>query len=182
MTGRCKKCGRGSVTIDNNGFCARCVMGGYGFNPWTDHSPFDDEPVTPPPPPPPPVAKGPTDDEKKLERLKKYLAHAGRREGNENEARAFALRIFKMLEAEALPLRYLVNKGSEVRVIPSHLLKNPHNQSVLKIVRSHQRHMFTEGFRLKNDDGRRAIDKGYLAFDRYGYTVFVKIADVQVYF
>ncbi len=155
---------------------------GGGKSPFTfDDNPFE-EPVTPPPPPPPPKPVGPTEDEKKLERLKKFLAHAARREGNENEARAFALRIFKMLESEALPLRYLVSKGAEVRVIPTHLLKNKHNQSVLKVVRSHQRHMFTEGYRLKNDDGRRAIDKGYLAFDRHGYTVFVRIADVQVFF
>lgn len=153
-------------------------------NPSSSPFTFDPDDFIPPPPPPPPkpAVKELTEDEKKLQRLKKYMAHAARREGNENEAKAFASRIFKMLEADLLPLRYLVSKGSEVRVIPTHLIKNPHNTSVLRTVRSHQRHMFSEMHRLKNDDGRKAIDKGWLAFDRHGYTVFVKLADVQVFF
>lgn len=196
MTGTCNICGRGSVTINASHICARCWVNRAGrghvqqpFNPGTfnpfeeDDDPFN-EPVTPPPPPPPkvPAKREPTPEEKKLEKLKKYFAHAARREGNENEARAFSLRIFKMLEGDSLPLRYLVMKGAEVRVIPSHLIKNPHNASVLRTVKAHQRNVFTEVHRLKNDDGRKAIDKGWLAFDRHGYTVFVKMADVQVFF
>ncbi len=135
-----------------------------------------------PTPAPDPMQRALADNEKKLARLKKFFAHAARREGNENESRAFALRIFKTLEADALPLRFLVMKGAEVRVIPTHLIKHPHNTSVLRTVKAHQRQMFTEGHRVKDVDGLKAIDKGWLAFDRHGYTVFVKLADVQVFF
>lgn len=121
-------------------------------------------------------------EERKLEKLKKFFAHAARREGNEHESRAFAMRIFKMLETDALPLRYLIMKGAEVRVIPSHMLKTQYNASVLRTVKTHQRQVFVETHRLKNDDGRKAIDKGWLSFDRHGYTIFVKLSDVQVFF
>lgn len=178
MTGTCNLCGRGSVTIDLSGICSHCWAN--RGNPF--RATFDESSIPPPPPPKVPAKREPTPEERKLEKLKKFFAHAARRDSNENEARAFSLRIFKMLEEESLPLRFLVMKGAEVRVIPTHLMKHPHSQSVLRIVKAHQRQMFSETHRLKNDDGRKAIDRGWLAFDRHGYTVFVKMADVQVFF
>lgn len=191
MTGTCQGCGRGSVTIDHRGVCARCALNGV-FNyargstwppqppvGWTDIDWGDPPPLSRVPDP---MERALADNEKKLARLKKFFAHAARREGNENESRAFALRIFKMLDLDTLPLRFLVMKNAEVRVIPTHLMKQPHNASVLRVVKAHQRQVFTESHRLKDDDGRKAIDKGWLAFDRHGYTVFVKLADVQVFF
>lgn len=126
-------------------------------------------------------------EEKTLERIKKILSSAGRRVGNDgrfndHEAAAAARRLFKMLEGGTLPLRYIVGKGAEVRLLPNQFLLHPDRKSVLKKVIARRRNLFLEGHRLKDQHGATAIEQGFLAFDRFGYTVFVKLGDVQVFF
>lgn len=123
-----------------------------------------------------------TDDEKLLERIKKVLALAARRDRNEHEAHAAAVRLYLLLADRHLPLRFLVMPGAEVRLIPTEYLKHPQRKSLLKKVQVRRRNMFTEGHRLKDKDGQEAIERGFFAFDRWGYTVFVKLADIQVFF
>jgi len=128
-----------------------------------------------------------TDDEKVLARIKKVLGIAARRVGNDGksnefEAIASARRLYLILADRHLPLRFLVMPGAEVRLLPTQFLKHPQRKSLLRKVPVRRRNVFTEAHRLKDKDGQEAIERGFLAFDRYGYTVFVKLADVQVFF
>lgn len=128
-----------------------------------------------------------TPDEKTLTRVKKILAHAARRvnndgTGNDHEAEAMARRMFKLLEEGTLPIRYIVNAGAEVRILPTQYRQHPNRKSLITRVVARRRNLFLEGHRLRDAEAAVAIEQGFLTFDRHGYTVFVRLGDVQVFF
>lgn len=123
-----------------------------------------------------------TPEEKTLDRIKKVLALAARRDRNENEAQAAARRLYLLLAERTLPLRFIVAPGAEARVVPTEFLLHPNRSSLLQKVTAHRRNLFTEAHRLKDKHGQDAMEHGFFAFERHGYVVFIKLADVQVFF
>lgn len=121
-------------------------------------------------------------EEKALTRIKRLLAMAARRDGNEHEAHAAARRLYLTLEGNPLPLRYLVMPGAEARLLPAEFVLHPDRMTKLKRVTVRRRNMFSEAHRVKNKQGQEALELGFFAFTRYGYMVFVKLADTQIFF
>lgn len=119
--------------------------------------------------------------EKQLERLQKLLRMAGST-ANANESALAATRAVDYLQTHPLPVRWLVPKGTTLRIVPtSALASQSESKAKLRVVTAHGDNWFFEAHRVKNEQAANALRAGHLYFEKNGYSVLVPAGRVDVY-
>lgn len=122
------------------------------------------------------------DQEKSLARVQKLLALAASTV-NEHETALAVSRVVDYLEAHPLPMRWLVKKGTEVRLVPLTAMEDLRQaKAVIRKVALRKDNWFFEEHRVKDQkDTVLALSNGYIFFQRHGYAVFVPVRYVEVF-
>ena len=123
------------------------------------------------------------DLDKRLERLKKLLAHASRN-ANPHEAAVAARMAVEYLDKHPLPVRWFVRKGVTCHVIPSLDITNLTQAARLmrRNVPMRRDNWFLELHRVKQQQiATEALAVGYFCYQRHGFTLFVPSGSVEVY-
>lgn len=119
---------------------------------------------------------------KHVDRVSKLIALAGR-SSNEHERKLAAQRAADYLDKYAVPLRWRVPVGTEVRVVPSQYMANGMRGAVSRIRKAPARneHWLFEAQRVKGEGASEALSLGWLHFKRHGYDLFVPAGSVEVF-
>lgn len=122
------------------------------------------------------------DQEKHLAKVQKLLRLAASTV-NEHETALAVRKVLEFLEVHPLPMRWLVRKGVEVRLVPVTAMEDLRQaKAVIRKVALRKDNWFFEEHRVKDEkDTALALNSGYIFFQRHGYAVFVPVKYVEVF-
>lgn len=122
-----------------------------------------------------------TSESRVIDRVKLLHARAAHPQTRPEEAATAHSVLIQMLNQHRPGVRYCYAKGAELKVVPTKARNQQHAKQLFKAVTAHRAGSFSESQRVLDAGvAGPALKRGYLAFGRYGYYVFVPLKAVQI--